>query len=85
MTELAIEYTFQENTIFVKKCHFMLYMYLNLVEKGNYRAAFYFMFLQRRELSEIEKSEYPLWDTYVKNKRVCSICLNIPKLAYIQF
>ena len=65
---------------FEDKCQHYIRMYLNKVEKSNFRDAFLYMFLLRKELSNTEKEEYPLWHEYVLQKRVCSICLSTPSL-----
>lgn len=53
-------------------------MYLKLLEGKDYTKAFYYMFLMRRELSNTEKTEYPEWEKFVSDKRVCSVCLTSP-------
>ena len=65
---------------FEEKCQHLVHMYLEKVEKSDFKVAFFYMFLLRKELTPSEQEEYPLWKDYVIQKRLCSICLCTPSL-----
>lgn len=62
------------------RCQGALSMYLFSVEEGNFEKAFVYMFLQRKELSNTEREEYPAWTSFVAHKRLCIICFDVPEI-----
>ena len=65
---------------YILRCQSALSMYMFAVEAGDFEKAFFYMFLQRKELTKTEKEEYPEWTSFVADRRICIICFDTPEI-----